>query len=358
MAGVEGLTAGEDARTAISDLHVGGIILFKRNVESAGQLAALTNRLKALNEGQIPLFLCVDEEGGAVSRMPDEITDLPSAHTFGSIQDPEQRLDTCFRLGQLLAKQCAAFGLNMDLAPVMDIWSNPKNTVIGHRAFGTDATASSAANETAYGLMREGIIPVAKHFPGHGNTAMDSHVGLPVVDKTLEELWELELAPFRQAIENTCIYGAAGEGTPIPAIMIAHILMTQIDSERPASLSYPVVTSLLRDKLGFEGLVCTDDLTMAAISDTYGMGEAAVLAVEAGCDLLLVCHEAENLQAVQSALLEAVAAGRISPARLEESVYRILSLKENYSLSNHPVPTPDVERLNGEAAELLKELGN
>ena len=358
IAGIEGTSPGGDAATAIQEYHVGGVILFGRNVESAGQLAALTNGLKALNGDYVPLFLAVDEEGGRVSRMPPEVRDLPAALTFGSIEDPEARMDACFVLGQVLAAECGAFGFNLDFAPVMDIWSNPENTVIGDRAFGTDAAGvTGAANETALGILSGGVIPVAKHFPGHGDTLVDSHAGLPVVDKTLEELEELELQPFRQAVETTCVYGTYGGDTSIPAVMVAHILMTAIDPGRPASLSPAVVTGVLRENLGFDGVVFTDDLTMAAVSETYGMGEACVLAVEAGCDGLLVCHGADNLAQARTALLEAVADGRISQARLDESVTRILSLKESYGLSSAPVEEPDVESLNQSIAALLARLG-
>ena len=347
VAGINGLEPGDDGAQAVAGYQVGGIILFGRNVESAEQLTALTNSLKELNGDYIPLFLSVDQEGGRVDRMPPEVADLPEAYQFGQIAEPDQRMDACFALGQALAAQCAAFGFNLDFAPVMDIWSNPENTVIGDRAFGSDLeSVTYAANETAYGILSGGVIAAAKHFPGHGDTAVDSHYGLPVVDKTVEELLDFELMPFRQAIENTCVYGTYVGNPAIPVIMVSHILMTDIDPDRPASLSEPVVTGLLRQELGFDGVVCTDDLTMAAVSDSYGMGEAAVMAVEAGCDLLLVCHEADNLTAARDALLEAVDSGRISMERLDESVYRILSLKLDWELTNDPVEVPDVDALN------------
>ena len=358
VAGIEGTQLGQDAVQAVQDYQVGGVILFGRNVESAGQLAELTNGLKDLNGDYTPLFLCVDQEGGRVDRMPPEVDDLPPALDFGAIADAGARMDACFALGQTLAAQCAAFGFNMDFAPSMDIWSNPENTVIGDRAFGTDAaTVTGAANEAALGILSGGVIPVAKHFPGHGDTAVDSHYGLPVVDKTLEELEERELVPFRQAIDTTCVYGTYGDAA-IPAVMVAHILMTQLDPDWPASLSHKVVTGLLREELGFDGVVCTDDLTMGALSETWGVGEAAVLAVEAGCDLLLVCHGADNLTAARDALLEAADSGRLSPERLDESVKRILSLKAEYGLTNDPVPAPDVDALNARIQALTAQLSS
>lgn len=348
IGGFEGTTAGEDVRTAIEDYQVGGIIFYQRNVGTAEELVSLTNALKALNAGQVPLFLCTDQEGGLVSRMPEEIASLPSAYTFGQISDEQARDEACFQLGQTLGSLCAAFGFNMDFAPVLDVWSNPDNTIIGKRAFSTDAVSAALCGvQAAAGLRSAGVVPVGKHFPGHGDTAVDSHVGLPVVTKTLDELKQTELLPFRSAIEAQ---------TPISSIMVGHILMTELDPDRPASLSPAVVTGLLREELGFEGVICTDDLTMAAISDTYGMGEAAVLALEAGCDLLLVCHGSEPLAQARQGLLDAVASGRITQERLEESVYRLLTLKAEYALNNDPIPAADSAALNSRIDALLSAL--
>ncbi|OUN06418.1 beta-N-acetylhexosaminidase, partial [Flavonifractor sp. An9] len=339
VAGIGGTGAGEDGLQAVQDYQVGGVILFGRNVESADQLADLTNELKALNGDNIPLFLCVDQEGGRVDRMPPEVDDLPSAYDYiAGGGDPLER-------GKVLSAQCAAFGFNLDFSTCLDIWSNPDNTVIGDRAYGSDPdTVTRVGLAVNEGLEQGGVIPVVKHFPGHGDTSTDSHVDLPVVDKTAEQLKEFELIPFQAAID---------EGTP--CVMVAHILMTQIDPDLPASLSPEVVTGLLRQELGFDGVVCTDDLTMGAISNTYGMGEAAVMAVEAGCDLLLVCHETDNLTAARDALLSAVDAGRISMERLDESVYRILSLKQEYGLTNHLVGQPDIEALNARIQAILPQ---
>ena len=333
VAGVEGTGPREDARQVIEDLHVGGIILFGRNVESAEQLVSLTNGLKELNReaGNVPLFLCVDEEGGMVSRMPPEVADLPSAY------DCAQAGGDFYRRGAVLAAECAAFGFHVDFAPVLDVWSNPRNTVIGRRAAGTDVDSVAAlGNEILRGLADGGVMPVGKHFPGHGDTETDSHVGLPRVDKTREELWGAELYPFRRAVE---------EGAP--ALMVAHILMTELDPLLPASLSPAVVKGLLREEMGFEGLVFTDDLTMGAIANTYGMGEAVVKAVEAGCDMALVCHGLDNAKAAYHALLFAVEDGTLSRERVEESVRRILALKEGWGVDDSPVDVPDVGELNG-----------
>ncbi len=345
VAGFEGTTPGADAVRAVQEYQVGGLILFGRNIESAAQLTDLTNALKALNGDHLPLFLCVDQEGGRVDRMPPEVDRTPSAYAVGGTLDAE-RFGAAY--GTALAAECAAFGFNMDFAPCLDIWSNPENTVIGNRAFGNEwerVAQFGAAAVSAMGAQGT-VVPVVKHFPGHGDTAVDSHVGLPVVDKTLEELRQSELRPFAAVLRD-------GAEAAVPAVMVAHIQVTELDPERPASLSPAVVTGLLREELGFGGVVCTDDLTMGAVSNTYGMGEAAVLAVEAGCDLLLACHGADNLSQARQALLAAVETGRIPPERLDESVRRILSLKMEYAVTNDPVEYPDVEALNALVAECL-----
>ncbi|WP_297198416.1 beta-N-acetylhexosaminidase [uncultured Flavonifractor sp.] len=352
VTGMEGTQPGEDAVQAIQTAQVGGIILFGRNVESASQLVELTNGLKELNGDAVPLFLGVDQEGGRVDRMPPEVDRTPSA---GQVGQSENWNEMGAAYGTLLSAECAAFGFNLDFAPCLDIWSNPENTVIGDRAFGGDWETVSDFGFYAVQAMEEAgnVVPVVKHFPGHGDTNTDSHVDLPVVDKTLDDLRQGELVPFDMALSGE--YWGEPKMDPAPAVMVAHILMTQIDPDLPASLSPKVVTGLLRQEMGYEGMVCTDDLTMGAISNTYGMGEAAVMAVEAGCDLLLVCHGADNLTAARDALLEAVETGRISQERLDESVYRILSVKQSYGLTSDPVPEPDLEALNAQIQGFLSQ---
>lgn len=339
IGGFEGTEIGDQATRLVQEYQVGGLILYGRNIAGAGQLVTLTNGLKALNGDGIPLFLSIDQEGGGVDRMPPEVRRTPGAYCVGQTGS----VPAAQSYGDVLAAECAAFGLNLDFAPVLDVWSNPGNTVIGQRAFSADArTVAGLGPAAARRMMDQGIIPAVKHFPGHGDTVVDSHVGLPVVDKSLEELEETELIPFRAAIQS------AGTDGQVPAVMVAHILLTQLDPERPASLSPAVVTGLLREELGFAGAVLTDDLTMGAVTQSYGLGEAAVLAVEAGCDILLVCHGPDSVPAVRTALLEAAASGRITAERLDESVYRILRLKTEYALTNEPVSPPDLEALNAQ----------
>ena len=335
IAGISGTTPGEDGVLAVSDYQVGGIIYFSRNIQSVQQLAELTNGLKESNGDYIPLFFCIDQEGGRVDRMPAEIADTPSAYQVG-------QAGYGYDYGVLLAETCAAVGCNVDFAPSLDVWSNPENTVIGDRAFGSDVdTVTTQGLDALSGFYSVGgVIPVVKHFPGHGDTSADSHVELPVVRDTLETLKEEALFPFAAAISGN------QTGQPLPALMVSHILLTAVDDTAPATLSPAVVDGLLRKEMGFDGVVFTDDMTMGAITNTWTIGEACVLAVSAGCDALLICHGSDNLTAARTALLEAVEEGRISQSRLDESVYRILTLKYRYGLTNEPVSPPDADALN------------
>lgn len=329
LAGFTGTTPGENVTDLIETYRVGGLILYGSNVESSSQLCTLTNGLKALNGVYIPLFLSVDQEGGTVERMPPELHRLPNAYAVGK----QGGAVGAGALGDAVGAECAAFGLNLDFAPVADIWSNPENTVIGRRAFGSDAkTVTACVPAAVAGIQSHGVLSVVKHFPGHGDTAVDSHVGLPVVTLGLSALRERELLPFIAADD------AAG-------IMVAHIVVTAL-GDTPATLNPAVVTDLLREELGYQGLIFTDDLTMGAITGSYDLGEAAVEAFDAGCDVLLVCHGMDTVTTVRQALLDAVASGRISRERLDKSVLRILRTKLAYQLTNDPVSPPDLDTLN------------
>lgn len=339
--GFDGMAPDEQALDMISRYRPGGLIIMGANVESSSQLAKLVDALKAGTEKYgIPAFIGVDEEGGRVSRMPPELKDMPAALKVGKTGDPGHAEG----MGRVIAEELKAFGFNMDFAPVLDIWSNPKNTVIGDRAFGTDPeTVGKMGIPVMKGLADGGIIPVVKHFPGHGNTVADSHKELPVSDSGVERLKSFELKPFEEAVAS----GA-------DAVMIAHILLEQVDDQYPASLSKAVITDLLRNQMGFDGVVITDDMTMGAIAKNYGLEEAAVKAVQAGCDLLLVVHGYDREAQVAESLKNAVQNGEISEERLDESVYRILRLKEKYGLTNTPVGAVDVKRLNSEIDRFLK----
>ncbi|MCR2806444.1 beta-N-acetylhexosaminidase [Paenibacillus sp. SCIV0701] len=341
IVGLEGQRLNEASRRMIEEYKVGGFILFKDNIESAGQTAALLNELKAANKGNaVPLWLSVDQEGGRVSRMPAELHSTPSAKDIASRND----LAYTRGIAEAIGAELKALGFNMDFAPVLDINSNPKNPVIGDRAYGSTPEAVIAHGlESVAGINESGVASVVKHFPGHGDTAVDSHYDLPVVEKTVEQLSQFELLPFAEAIDQD-----------VDAIMVAHLLMRQIDAEHPASISKAVITGLLRDELGYDGVVITDDMTMGALLKGNNIGEAAVQSFLAGTDILLVCHEEELQLEVLQALEQAVDNGTITEQRIDESLRRVLLLKHKYNLSDAAAPPIDLEAVNGIISSALE----
>ncbi|MCZ8522309.1 MULTISPECIES: beta-N-acetylhexosaminidase [Paenibacillus] len=344
LVGLDGTAADEHARTWIGTYHAGGFILFRDNIQNAAQLLKLAGDLKEANRQQegVPLWMSLDEEGGRVSRMPEELAKPPSAAAVGRADKPAASL----AVGQAVGRELAAFGMNMNFAPVLDVFSNPANTVIGDRAYGRDpALVGRVGIQTMKGLQSQQVTAVVKHFPGHGDTLADSHYGLPVVNHDLERLRSLELKPFAEAIRS----GA-------DAVMVAHILLPKLDAEAPASLSRRVITGLLREEMSFGGVVVTDDLVMSAITKRYSLGEAGVKAVEAGADVLLVGHGYEAGTEVFSAVKRALTEGVITGARLDESVARILRLKAKYRLRDERPGAVDTAALNEQLRSAVKQL--
>lgn len=339
IVGFEGETVNDEIVDLISNRKVGGLILFARNIVNSSQLIELNNSLRKI-ESDIPLFISVDEEGGLVSRVPNEFEALPSSGEIGNYNSEE----ISYKVGAIIAKELKALGFNMDFAPVLDINSNPNNTVIGERAFGDNADIVTRLGiKTMEGIRDGGIIPVVKHFPGHGDTDVDSHYGLPIVTKTLDELNSLEFIPFKEAINN----GA-------DVVMISSIILSSIDSENPSTMSEKVMTDILRGDLGFDGVIATDDMTMAAIMDNYNLTDAVVMSIKSGADLVLVCHGYDNILNSILAVKDAVNSGIISEERIDESVDRILKLKEKYNVSNDAINTEiDINGINDEIKSLF-----
>ena len=333
LVGIDGTTLDDNAKKMIAKDKVGGIILYKDNIKDLNSLIDLINSMKKSNAANsVPLFMSVDQEGGKVSRMPAEFTSIPSNGAVGDKGDAA----AAEMMGKLLGREVLLAGFNMNFAPVLDINSNPNNPVIGDRSFGN--TASKVIDlgiAEMKGIASEGIIPVVKHFPGHGDTSVDSHLELPVVKKSVDQLAKLEWLPFEAAIK---------EGTD--AVMVAHILYPKIDPDKPASLSPIIIGEQLRGDMGYQGLVITDDLTMGAIIKNYDLATAAVDTVNAGSDILLIAHEYDNEKLVLNALLDNVKNGKLQESRIDESVYRILALKAKYRLTDEQIPVPDLTDLN------------
>lgn len=321
FAGALGTEPNAEIDVLINNYKVGGFIFSGNNITSPSQTIAYINALQTKNStNKIPLFLGIDQEGGRVSKLPGDLVNIPTNLEIGQMNDP---LFT-FELGSILGNLVSAYGFNINFAPVLDINSNPQNPVIGDRSFGNNAKlVSELGIQLMKGIQSENVIPTIKHFPGHGDTSVDSHLELPTVNKSLSELEKLELIPFRRAID---------EGADM--VMIAHLLLPQIDRNYPASLSKIIITDLLRNQLGFTGVVITDDMTMKAITGNFDIGSAAVMSVKAGSDIIMVAHDDENMMKVISALKKAVEVGEISEEQVNESVARILKLKDEYGITN------------------------
>ncbi|MFX3636614.1 MAG: beta-N-acetylhexosaminidase [Candidatus Pristimantibacillus sp.] len=343
IAGVDGPEIDADISRLISKDKIGGIILYADNISDLKGMVSLVNNLKQSNkDNAIPLLISIDQEGGKVNRMPKEFTALPSNKRVGATNDPALAVT----MGKLLAEELKATGFNMNFAPVLDVNSNPNNPVIGSRSFGTTADLVTRMGIAEMkGIRDTGIIPVVKHFPGHGDTSVDSHIELPIVHKTKDELAQLEWLPFQAAIE---------QGTD--AIMVAHILFPKIDADKPASLSSVIIGDQLRGTMGYDGVVMTDDMTMGAITKNYGLAEAALASVQAGTDIVLVAHGYDKARLVRDTLLNNVNKGTLTQERIDESVLRILTMKQRYPLTDQEVPVPKLTKLNADIAAWIKQL--
>ncbi len=318
----------------VAKYRPGGVILFPwaGNVSTARQIAALTTGLRKASK--TPLVIGVDQENGTVSRLGSVITKLPGAGAIGATGNPANAREAA----RVTGKELRSLGILLDFAPVADVNINPRNPVIGPRAYGSDPRKVAAMVGAAVdGFHAAGVASVAKHFPGHGDTTVDSHTGLPVIKHSKAQWRRLDAPPFRAAIEHG-----------VDAIMTAHVVMPELDpSGDPATLSKPILTGLLRGELGFDGVITTDALDMAGVREKYGDSEVAVRAILAGVDVLLM---PPDLPKAYNAVLKAVKSGRITEKRLDESVLRILLLKQKRGVFKATRTDPSAVR----SAEHLK----
>lgn len=308
------------AAALVDDLRVGGVVLMGRNISPPEQLCEVIGNMQARAQAaQMPsLFVATDQEGGRVQRLaPPAYTARPAAQTLAQSGEA----DTVRQAAADIGRELASLGINWDFAPVLDVNNNPQNPVIGTRSYGSDPDLVAQMGVGAVqGLQSDAcIMACGKHFPGHGDTDTDSHFALPRIPHSRARLDAVEFAPFRAAI-----------AAKAASIMTAHILFPAFDSDLPATLSPAILTGLLREELGYDGLVITDDLEMKGVAARWGASEAAVLAVEAGADMLLCCHTRTTQYAIRDALMHAVQNGRVSGARLDISLGRITRAKAQW----------------------------
>jgi beta-N-acetylhexosaminidase len=315
MVGFEGTEVTPDLAAWMATYGWGGVILFGRNVESPAQLLALTQALQAgiRGRGSLPLLIAVDQEGGRVARLKAPFTVFPSAARIGRTGSEQ----LAYKVGAAMATELRAVGINMNMAPVLDVLTNPANTVIGDRAFGADPH-SVARLGTAFmrGMHAAGVLAVGKHFPGHGDTRLDSHVALPLSERTAAQLNACELQPFDAAM-------AAG----LEVLMTAHVVYTVWDPHRPATLSSSILTGILRGERRFSGVIISDDLGMAAVSETMLWEEVPVQALHAGVDQLLICHGRERQEKAYACVLSAVQRGELPETLVDRAVARVHARK-------------------------------
>jgi beta-N-acetylhexosaminidase len=310
--GFDGTTAPAELLERIRERRVGGVLLFSRNVKDPAQVAQLNNALREAAPADLPLVVAVDQEGGRVQRLRAPATEWPPMMRVGAKDD----LEATRAVGRAIGTEIAALGFNCDFAPCVDVHSNPKNPVIGDRSFGTEPfMVARHGAALAAGLADAGVLACAKHWPGHGDTLLDSHLALPRVDLAADRLRTIEIAPFADLIKGG-----------IPLIMTAHVVYSAVDPAQPATLS-PAWIRILREELGFGGVVVSDDFEMKAIADHYGTGEAVVRAVLAGCDALLMCSK-QNLQLEALDALERAAQKNSElRRRIDESTARLEALR-------------------------------
>lgn len=310
MIGIQGTKVDDDSLYMLNQYHMGGVILFDRNMESLEQVKQLTSDLQAQSNEKVPLFIGIDEEGGDVVRMAEKLTPPPSQKEIGATGDIEQAKTWAIKT----AKSLKDMGINVNFAPVADVGSNDK------RSYSTDAnTVIDFVRAATKGYQQENIIYSLKHFPGIGKGKVDSHIDSSSIDVAKEVLMTEDILPFKTIID---------ESDPNDYfILVSHLKYLALDEEYPASLSSKIMTDLLRNELGYKGIIITDDMEMGAVANHNDFRSIGVNAVKAGADIVLVCHEYEHQQEVYLGLLDAVNNGEISQERIDESIKRIIKVK-------------------------------
>lgn len=317
VTGIEGLDLNAQTEDLILNRAVGGIILFEHNFETPEQLSRLIRDLQkaALSRPPcLPLFISVDQEGGRVARLKAPFTTYPDPACLGKAKSES----LAHRFGLALGKELSALGINMDYAPVLDVNTNPKNPIIGNRAFSDQPDwVARLGGPFIRGMQESGVIPVGKHFPGHGDTSQDSHLELPYVKRDADALQQVELPPFARAVEQG-----------LEVLMTAHVIYSAWDEKFPATFSKFILQEILRKQLGFQGLIISDDLEMKAVEKHFPFEQLAALGINAGIDLFLICHDTDKIKALQDHMICGLDSGQICADDVTRSVERIIALKK------------------------------
>lgn len=340
ISGIKGTSLTTEESDFIRDEKLGGIILFTQNFEDPAQLSELVNNIQKLRD-EYPLFISVDQEGGRVVRFKKYFTQFPSMLEIARLDSPK----IVFEVHQILAKELAACGINLSYSPCCDILTNPENKVVGYRAYGTDAeTVEKYISAAIRGLQTSGLLACAKHFPGHGGTTKDSHFDLPIVKTTVEELRQRELVPFIKASKSR-----------VEFMMMAHLMVDSIDDKLPTSLS-PKAYEFLRQETKFTKIVITDDMEMKAVSDRYSIEEAAVMALNAGTDMLLY-RNMDDAKKALSAIRDASKKKTIKREALIEKLGRVERCKKENLSDYQPIYIPKIsDAFNTPEAKKITDL--
>lgn len=314
ITGIDVVTAaGDTTKSALEQYPVGGIVYFAQNMESKDQVKEMIDNSQSYSK--VGLFISTDEEGGMVNRLMNTVgtTYIDSMYNY-----KDEGIQKAHDNAYTIASDMAALGFNMDFAPVADVWSNPDNTVIGERAYSDDySQAAELVGSAVKGFEDGGVMCTLKHFPGHGDTAEDSHYSSAYVRRTKDEIMADEMQPFTAGIDAGAEF-----------VMVGHLIVPDID-ELPATLSYKITTEMLRNEMHFDGIAITDSLAMSSIADNYGVGESAVMSIKAGIDMLL---DPTDIDTAIDAVVQAVESGDITEDRIDDSVRKILALKEKHGL--------------------------
>lgn len=341
ITGFSGLNINDSDKEFIRDNNIGGVILFTENFSDVGQVSELINSIQTLRD-EYPLFISIDQEGGRVKRFKSGVTQFPAMLEVGQKDSPK----LTFEVHKAMAKELSACGVNLNFSPCTDIWSNSNNKVIGDRAFGKTAQeVEKHVSAAIRGLHSQNVLACAKHFPGHGDTLKDSHFDLPYVTKSLESLELNELVPFVKASKSR-----------VEFMMMAHLVVDAIDPTLPCTLSKKAY-EFLRSYLKYNGIIISDDMEMKAITDQYGTAEAAIMALEAGADIIMY-RSIEQTQIAFKAIKEAVKTQRLKKSEIEEKINRVRSCKQKHLMNYSPVNIPSLSKKIGikEHSDLLEKI--